>query len=1113
MRNKSAVLTAIVSLYLLAACSDHARFTQLPVAQSGVAFENTLTEHPDFNFINYLYFYNGGGVAAGDVNNDGFEDLFFTSNQEGNKLYLNNGDFSFADVTESAGIEHQPESWSTGVSMADINGDGWLDIYVSNVNYLSRKGKNQLYINKGNGTFEEKAEEFGLDFEGYSVQAAFFDYDKDGDLDMYLLNHSVHSIYSYRPIDSRERVDPKSGDRLFRNDDGQFTDVSTQAGIYSSALGFGLGVTVSDINKDGWPDIYVGNDFHEDDYLYINQKDGTFSELMREALRHTSQFTMSVDIADINNDGKPEIAATDMLPYEENILKRSGGGDTYQVAKIKKEFGYYPQFSRNMLQLNVGETEEGIPVFSDIGYLAGVEATDWSWSALLTDLDNDGNRDFFVSNGIFRRPNDLDYIKFLSSRDVQASLQQGINPENLKLVQRMPQLKIPNAAFQNNGDYTFTDRSNEWGLGAESYSNGTTFADFDNDGDIDLAVNNVNQPAFIYRNETVEQGLGGGFIQLSLHGDNGNTYGFGTKVEVFENGKTHYAEQYPVRGFQSSVSPIIHIGVGEVDMIDSVRIIWPDDRMQILTKIAPNSRLDVYQIEADVWFNYSKKKESQPFFKDITADMKVDFRHQENAFIDFDNELLIPHSKSTSGPPLTVADVNMDGLEDFYVGNASQVAGELWIQEKNGGFIRKSQKSFQEDRFYEDTDALFFDANGDSYPDLVVASAGGEVEGEVPQLVDRLYINDGSGNFQRSVGLPPMFTNSSVISAGDFDGDGDEDLFIGGASVPYLYGEAPRSFLLQNDGKGKFTDVTETISPQLQHVGMVSDASWSDLDEDDDLDLVIVGEWMPITVFKNNMNSPSAEGSVFEEVTSAIGFAQTNGWWNTLEITDLNGDGLPDILAGNLGMNSYFRASNESPVSLYLSDYNGDGKGDPVLTHYVHGKVFPYASIDELFSQMTVLHRDFVNYTSFAERDVEGILTPTLLDSALTRHAYMFESVIAINKGDGTFQMKPLPAEAQFSPIFSFAVDDVNADGIPDVFSNGNFSGVRPNVGQYDANYGTLLVGSSDGHYQAASQNEVGISIKGEVRDSKPITLSDGRKALLVSQNNGQLIILEKKTP
>ncbi|MGB0346544.1 MAG: FG-GAP repeat domain-containing protein [Balneolaceae bacterium] len=548
---KQVLPTLLAVLILLStACSSDTRFTKLPASKTGVDFENRLIEDTTFNFLNYLYFYNGGGVAAGDINNDGLDDLFFTSNQNENKLYLNQGEFEFSDITTSAGITHQVGSWSTGVAMADINGDGWLDIYVSNVNYLSKGGRNQLFINNQDGSFSELANEYGLDLDAYSVQAAFLDYDKDGDLDVFQLNHSVHSIYSYAPIDTRDRIDPKSGDRLFRNDGDVFVDVSDEAGIFSSALGFGLGVTVSDINEDGWPDIYVGNDFHEDDYLYINQKDGTFKESIRESVRHMSQFTMSVDIADINNDGKKDIVTTDMLPFDEQILKKSGGGDSYQVAGIKEGYGYYPQYSRNMLQLNVGENEDGNPIFSEIGYLAGIEATDWSWSGLLADLDNDGLRDFYIANGIYRRPNDLDYIKFISSSDIQNSLEAGIDPENLKLVQRMPQLKIPNAVFKNNGDLSFTDLSARWGLGEESYSNGATYSDLDNDGDLDLIVNNVNQSAFIYKNNSVtNEEFDGNYLQFHLMGDGKNTSGIGAKIKVFLEDQLLELEQSPVRGF------------------------------------------------------------------------------------------------------------------------------------------------------------------------------------------------------------------------------------------------------------------------------------------------------------------------------------------------------------------------------------------------------------------------------------------------------------------------------------------------------------------------------------------------------------------------------------
>lgn len=1105
--SKQYLLTFLLLLTLIS-CTKETRFERLSSSQTGIDFVNELVEDTTFNFLNYLYFYNGGGVAAGDINNDGLEDLFFTSNQQKNKLYLNKGDLKFEDVSESSGIEGQTGSWSTGVTMADVNADGLADIYVCNVNYLSRTGRNELFINNGDNTFTERGKDFGLDFKGYSVQSAFLDYDKDGDLDMFLLNHSVHSVDSYRPVDDREKFDPKSGDRLFRNDNGYFTDVTESAGIYSSALGFGLGVVVSDINNDGWPDIYVGNDFHEDDYLYINQQDGTFRESIRSATQHTSQFTMGVDIADINNDGEPDIAATDMLPEDEEILKISGGGDTYKVARIKQDYGYYPQYSRNMLQLKVADTENGDPVYSEIGYLSGIEATDWSWSGLLADLDNDGYRDLFISNGIYRRPNDMDYIRYISNQEVQRSLEEGINPENLQLIQKMPQLKIPNVIFHNNGDLTFTDLSNEWGLGDPSHSNGTVYSDLDNDGDLDLVVNNVNQEAFVYRNSTSDKENAGNYLQFELHGNPGNPLAFGTKIKVYTPGEIRTIEQYPTRGFQSSVTRIPHIGLGAETEVDSVLIIWPDDSMMKLVEVSINKRLPVYQRQSTSSYTYTSKKIDQGLFSDVTDEVGVVFRHNENNYVDFNMEPLIPHYLSTQGPPVTVADVNGDGLEDFYVGGALGQAGELWLQNVDGTFRKSTQPGFEVDKFSEDTDAEFFDANGDGSPDLIVGSGGNEVGARQFGLMDRLYLNNGKGVMHRADVLPKVYRNTSVVAPGDFDGDGDNDLMTGERSIPGIYGMDGRNFLFRNDGTGKFTDVTKELIPGLDRLGMVTDAAWTDFDNDEDLDLLVVGEWMPVTLFENRLNEDEA---AFINMTEAAALGGTNGWWNTMLSTDVNNDGLEDILAGNLGLNSVLTASENNPLLLYMNDFNDDERLDPIITHFKQGRYYPIVSRDELFDQVNSLKKQFNTYNSFGARELDEIFDPEKVEDAFIKKVFTFETSLFLNNGDGTYSKQKLPVETQLSPTFSFIVYDFNEDGRKDILSGGNFFGLKPSMGRYDASFGTTLL-ARDSTFSALPLNEQGVLITGQIRELQLIRSASGAPLVIVSRNDEPLLFLDLNT-
>ncbi|MFL5467419.1 MAG: VCBS repeat-containing protein, partial [Gemmatimonadaceae bacterium] len=845
-------------------------FELLKPEATGITFANTLPEKADFNILNYLYYYNGAGVAVGDIDADGLPDLYFTSNLGSNKLYRNRGNYTFEDITEKAGVA-DPAGWKTGVTMVDVDGDGKLDIYVSGVDYLTVHGRNVLYINNGDGTFTDRTREFGLEHLGYSTQALFFDYDGDGDLDAYLLDHSTHT---QREIARRQQTGQGSagtGDKLLRNDKNHFTDVTDAAGIHDDVDGYGLGVVASDVNGDGCPDLYVANDFQGNDYLYVNNCNGTFTESIARATGHTSRFSMGVDAADFNNDGRPDIVSLDMLPEREDILKTSAITESFDIYNRRLEAGYHPQYARNALQLNRGDGK-----FSEIGYLAGIAATDWSWSPLFADLDNDGRKDLFITNGVYRRPNDMDYIAYVGNEAVQASLKDTITKANLKIVEHMPQIPLANYAYRNNGDLTFTNMAESWGLAQPGFSNGAVYVDLNNSGNLDLVVNNINAPASIYRNHAREMN-GSSYLTVVLKGSAGNTAGIGAKVIIWNGETKQMLEQQPTRGFESSVDARLHFGLGKATKIDSLVVIWPDRRYQVLANIAANQIVCLSQKDAAAKYTSGRfplppspiPHPPSPLFSDVTAQTGVTFIHKENTFYDYSREPLMPHVLSTEGPRLAVADVNGDGLDDFYVGGAKWQAGSLYVQRADGTFRASPQPSIAADSLSEDVGATFFDANGDDHPDLIVASGGNEFWGNEDALRPRLYINDGRGNFLRARdALPDIFENASCVAAGDFNGDGHPDLFIGSRVVSRSYGSIPRSHLLQNDGTGRFIDVTLDKAPELSQAGMVSSATWFDYDNDGKLDLVAVGEWMPVRVFHQ-------ENSKFVDRTSEAGLART----------------------------------------------------------------------------------------------------------------------------------------------------------------------------------------------------------------------------------------------
>ena len=1072
-------------------------FVSVAPESSGVRFANILPEDSAVNIVNYLYYYNGGGVAAGDIDGDGLIDLYFVSNLGANRLYRNLGNFRFEDITARAGVADSV-GWKSGVTMADVNGDGRLDIFVSGVNYLGMPGRNVLYINNGDGTFTDRTAEYGLEFAGYSTQAAFFDYDGDGDLDMYLLNSSTLSERAASPSTSRLVRNAKAGDRLYRNDGGHFTDVSAQAGIYGGVEGFGLGVAVSDVNLDGCPDIYVANDFPENDFLYLNNCNGKFTEAISQATGHTSRFSMGADAADFNNDGWPDIAVLDMLPDDERILKTAATAEGYELFNLKLAAGYHYQYARNTLQLNRGVTA-GKLRFSDVGLFAGIAATDWSWAPLFADFDNDGNKDLFVTTGIYRRPNDLDYIASLDS------IPAGTQPPAARLIAKMPHVPAPNYLFHNNGDLTFTNVARAWGVGSPGFSNGAAYVDLDNDGALDLVVNNLNAPASIYRNRARELDSTNHYLTVTLRGAGANTGGIGSKVMIAAGGTHQLVEVMPTRGFESAVDPRPHFGLGHARVVDSLTVVWPDRRFQVLTNVAADRMITLSQADATGRYAYARPI-SKPLFTDVSARLSPAYRHAENTFFDFSREPLMPHLLSTEGPALAVGDVNGDGRDDIYVGGAKWQAGALFLQDASGTFHAAPQPAFKADSLNEDVAAAFFDADGDGHPDLYVVSGGNEFwEGE--PLRDRLYLNDGHGNFHRADdALPVFYHNGSCVVPGDFDGDGSIDLFVGSRAVARQYGVPPRSYLLKNDGHGHFRDVTTELAPGLDSIGMVTAATWLDYDGDGKLDLIVVGEWMAVRVFHQ-------ENGRFVDRTDQAGFGGTNGWWNSVQVADLNGDGRPDLILGNLGLNSLIRASRDEPARLYVGDFFGTGRLAQILTSYRHGVRYPFAGRDELIQVMPALRAKYPTYASFSASRIEDIIPATALRNARVLQATQFASVIALNRGNGTFELRPLPAEAQFAPVYASLAGDFDGDGKADLIVAGNFYGVKPSEGRYDASYGLFLHGDGLGGFPAVEGNRSGLAIDGQVRHLAPLRRANGDRLIVVARNNDRLQLEQVAPP
>jgi hypothetical protein len=1093
---------------------DGRLFTRLPSSYTGVRFENRLVETRELNVFTYRNFYNGGGVAIGDLNGDSLPELLLTSNLDGNRLYLNRGEFRFRDITKEAGVRGKG-FWGTGVSLADVNADGRLDIYICYAGKVDGERRaNELYVNQGvdkNGvpTFEEMAGEYGIADEGYGTHAAFFDYDRDGDLDLYVLNNSFRPAASFGLRNIRHVRDPNGGHKLFRNDPTpggarRFVDVSEKAGIYGSEIAFGLGVSVGDVNRDGWPDIYVSNDFFERDYLYINNKDGRFVESLEKQMPYISYFSMGLDIADIDNDAWPDIYVTDMLPEDEQRLKSTTSFEGWDVHQTKLRNGYYHQFMRNMLHLNNGNG-----TFSDVGQMAGVARTDWSWSALIADYDLDGRKDIYVTNGLARDVTSQDYIAFLANDETMRAATAGKRVDFLKLVKAMSSTKLPDYAFRNDGNLSFSNQSAAWGLDTPSFSNGAAYGDLDGDGALDLVVNNVNDEAFVYRNNA-RQANRNRYLQVKLEGEGANRFAIGAKVllagsgvtgsglRVGGSGDTLMQELVPTRGFQSSVDYVLTFGLGEVDTVPSVKVEWPDGRITTLTTVAANQRITIRQTGAVVPQAPIRSPQSA-VLADVSDETPLP-THRENEFVDFDRERLMPKMLSTEGPYTAVADVNGDGLNDAFIGGAKEQAGQLVIQQADGRFVSTNAGVFEQDKISEDLGAVFFDANGDRHPDLYVVSGGSEYTEGAPALADRLYLNDGRGNFRKTDGyLPAEAASGSRVAAADFDGDGDIDLFVGGRVVPWRYGLDPASALLKNDGRGRFTDVTARAAPGLGNVGMVTDALWQDVDGDRRLDLVVVGEWMPITIFRN-------EGSGTLARIDVRGLEKSHGWWNRIVAGDFTGDGRVDFVVGNLGLNSRFRATDSEPATMHVKDFDGNGFVEQIVAYYNHGKSYPVPLRDDLIKTLPYLKARYLNYKDYALKTVTDVFSPKDLEGAVVRKAHTFATSLVRNNGDGSFTLEPLPREAQLAPVYGILAEDLDGDGKRDLLLAGNFDAVKPEVGRMSASYGVFLRGQGNGKFTAVRPSESGFVVPGQARDIQRIDTRRG-ELFVVTRNNDRPLV------
>lgn len=1068
-------LSILFTLAVLVSCKKEGSLFKNPDPQeTGVGFTNTLTPTDDLSILDYLYFYNGGGVSVGDINNDGLPDIFFTGNQVKNKLYLNKGNLKFEDISATSGVEGN-SSWNTGTTMADVNGDGLLDIYVCAVVGINGfNGFNELYINNGDNTFTESAAKYGLDFDSYSSNAAFFDYDLDGDLDLYLLNHAVHTQNSFGRFDLRYERRYETGDKLLRNDNGTFTDVSEEAGIYGGVNGYGLGLAIADFNQDGYPDIYVGNDFHEDDYYYLNNGDGTFTESLKKYFGHTSRFSMGNDVADINNDGRPDLLSLDMLPEDEVALKSSEGDDNIQTQKMRIErFGYHYQFTRNMLFVNQPDGN-----FMETALMSGIAATDWSWSALFGDYDLDGLQDIFVSNGIPKRPNDLDFIKFASSEQIQNKI------NNTKLVDQqalalMPTGNVHNYVFQGGKDLSYQDMSDKWITKDTLISGATAVADLDGDGDLDLVTNNIGQPASLYINKTNGKG---NYIKLRFQYTKNNAFGIGTKVYSHTKSGLQFKELFPTRGFQASSEHMIHFGYKDEEQIDSLKIIWPNKTYQVLRDVPINQTITIKPENTKPFDYNSLHKTSKQLFEPVANNLGLDYTHVEDNYTDFNREKLIPYQISDRGPAMAIGDLNGDGKNDIFLGGSKYKSSKIYIQQ-DSIFIDQKIESLQKDSIQENISAAIADFNDDGENDLILSAGGGDFFGKASPLLDTYYLK--KDTVFSLTALPEKFQNSSVVRPFDFDNDGDLDVFIGGHTITAKFGAPASSYLLENQN-GVFT---VNSSFEAYSKGMVTDAIWSDFDGDNITDLIIVGEWMSPKFLKN-------QSGIFTEVEQP----NISGLWQAIEAFDIDADGDTDYLLGNWGTNSKFKASKEHPIKLFFNDFDENGQTETVTAMEKNGKYYPLETLDGLASQMVFLKKKYTSYKSFAGRTMEEIFGKEALEASTQLEVNTLKSGYLRND-NGTFVFVPFTNNLQVSPIMSFLVDDFDGDGKSEVLLGGNYFGVKPYHGRLDSFPGALLKSENE----ITLGNQLGLDFtKKSIRHLQTISINN-QKYLLAVFNNDKL--------